>query len=164
MSSTKRVPIKYAQGCIAVKEYFREYTTYGIDYDMVKIIFCIDADYMPCKLCIFKSNILTPVNTLVNFDIDKLLRSKKAMYSRLDCVVLVAEFTGAYNVNKVTGMFELAEYDLQLYRPFGVYNEELTVTNIESEVHAQVLEELKMNIVNTIAPYALTKKSFYSER
>lgn len=164
MSSTKKVPIKYAQGCIAVKEYFKEYSIYGSDCDMVKIIFCVDADYMPCKPCIFKSNILTPVNTLVNFDMDKLIRSKRAMYSRLDCVVFVAEFTGAYRANPATGYMDLVEYDLQLYRPFGVCGEELTVTNVNREVQPNVLEEVKLSIVNTIAPFALTKKDFYSAR
>lgn len=163
MASTKRLPIKYAQSCIAVKEYYRDYMADGIDYNMVEAVFCVDANYLPCRLCIFKSNILTPANTLENFDMDKLIRSKKAMYSRLDCVVFVVEFKGAYNCDN-NGNFELVDYNMQLYRPFGVNGEELVVTNICNEVQPQVLETVKQSIASTIAPYAITKKSFYLGR
>lgn len=160
----KKIPIKYAQGCIAVKEYFKEYALAGSDLSRVKVIFCVDTNYIPCRACIFKSNLLTPLVLLENFDINKLLRSKKALYSRLDCVTLVVEFDGAFKYYQDSNMYSLVDYNIQLYRPFSVNGEQLIVSDVSAELDQNVLLNIKNIIVNNVNPYILRKSEFYSRR
>lgn len=158
-----QIPIKYAQGCIAVKENYIQKTAYENPATIVEARFCVDMNYNPCRLCTFKSNSLVPLSQIQGVDIETFIRSKKAMYSRLDCVAFIVDAHVEYLTNQNGGVY-VSAYKTNIFRPFSVNGEYLAVATIDSNVGIEMYEAMKGNIINSVAGMLLSKQNFISAR
>lgn len=159
-----QIPIKYAQGCIAVKENYIQKQEWGNPATIVEARFCVDMNYNPCRICTFKSNNLVPLAQIGDIDIETFIRSKKAMYSRLDCVAFIVDVHVEFSQNPTTGEIYISAYKANIFRPFSVNGEFLAVATIDNNVGKEMYESMKQNIVSSVANMLLSKQNFISAR
>lgn len=158
-----QIPIKFAQGCIAVKENYLQKQEWGNSATIVEARFCVDMNYNPCRICTFKSNNLVPLAQIRDTDIETFIRSKKAMYSRLDCVAFIVDVHVEFSKN-ASGEVYISSYKANIFRPFSVNGESLAVATIDANVGTEGYERMKQNIVSAAANMLLSKQNFISAR
>lgn len=163
MKDMNSVQIKYAQGCIAVKEDYKVTRIFNSNRLGIEAVFCIDRGFKPCRLCVFRGNVLTPLRAMPDFDLATFIRSKKGMYSRLDCVANVISLKGEAEIinNRVVWSNKL---ELDIFLPFGVAGEYLSLNNIARNVNVNVLAQYKEIILNNLGANILSREKFIVSR
>lgn len=158
--NTELIDIKYAQNCIAVKEKYSSLNIYGTDKKEINVTFCIDRNYLPCKVCIFKGNTLVPVSHVKDITPDAIIKGKKGIYSRLECVMMVCKLKGYAVVNNNTVSWQ--DISLDLYRPLGTNRETLT-TALVNNLRPDILLGIKNSILNNLG-VSITDKMLFIKR
>lgn len=158
MAGLKSIPVRLGQGYVGVKEEYNVVSVRGTNDIKVKILMCVDANMIPCRLCFASGNSLKPVRGGSQVDLATMIKGRAGIYSRLDCVNMIVKLQGTATVretiNQYTGakVRELVWHNnpVTLYTPIGLNNDSLVIMNVAQKLTAQRVLELSQIVVRNL--------------